>query len=255
MLAEKRRLEIVEWGNETGSRTIHELKERFAVTLMTINRDLKKLDEEGRLDVVRGGALAKGTALIETILSQRINFNLEAKQAIAEKALQFIKPGDSIFLDASTTSIILADKLKNLNIDNLTIITYSCVIINNLFPYDKITAISTGGTLLRKFHCYIGPLAESVVSNLRVDKFLFSVGAISINGDLTDSDIQEVNLKKKMIEASNEKLLMVESNKFNKKGLYRIVDLNKIDVLISDGEKSGEKFLEEIKNKGIRKII
>ena len=255
MLAERRRLKIIELVNKNNSVTIHELKEIFGVTLMTINRDLREVEKLQKIKIVRGGAISKSSNIIETALSERINFNIKAKQKIAEKAIKLIQSGDSLFLDASTTSIILAQKIKTMGFDNLTIITNSSVIINDLIEDKNINAICIGGTLLRKFHCFVGPLAELLVSQLRVAKFFFSASAISINGDLTDADIQEVNLKRKMIEASNEKFLMVESNKFNKIGLYKIVEMEKIDILITDDEKNGELFIEEIKNKGIKQII
>ena len=255
MLSEQRRLEIVEFVSKSGSGTVHELSEKFNVTLMTINRDLRKLEREGKLKAVRGGAISKSKRFTETLLSQRINFNLDAKQSIAEQAIKFIEPGDSILLDSSTTSIILTRRLRNLDIENLNIITNSTEILRELIPYEKFNVLSTGGTLLRKFHCFVGPIAELAVSQLRASKFFFSAGGVSINGELTDTDIQEVNLKKKMIEASNEKILMIESYKFNRTGLYKILDINEVDILISDGAKSGIPFMEEIRNKGIKTII
>ncbi|MCX6383510.1 MAG: DeoR/GlpR family DNA-binding transcription regulator [Actinobacteria bacterium] len=255
MLAEERRLKIIDFAETNGSCTVQELSQKFAVTLMTINRDLRKLGKEGKLKVVRGGAIAKSRKLTETSLSQRINFNLEAKLSIADKAIKLIEPNDSIFLDSSSTSIILARKLKELDIENVTIITNSTQILSDLIPYEKFNVLSTGGTLLRKFHCFVGPLAELLVSQLRVNKFFFSVGAVSINGELSDTDIQEVNLKKKMIEVSNEKILMVESYKFNKTGLYKIINIEEVDMIINDGMKSGEPFVEEIRSKGLKIII
>ena len=158
-------------------------------------------------------------------------------------------------MDSSSTSIILARKLKELDIENVTIITNSTQILSDLIPYEKFNVLSTGGTLLRKFHCFVGPLAELLVSQLRVNKFFFSVGAVSVNGELTDTDIQEVSLKKKMIEVSNEKILMVESYKFNKTGLYKIINIEEVDMIINDGMKSGEPFIEEIRNKGLKILI
>lgn len=254
MLAEKRRLEIVELVNEMGSSNIHELSKKFNVTLMTINRDLRKLEKEDKLVVVRGGVMTKSSRITETKLLQRINFNLEAKQKIAEKAITLIKPGDSILLDSSSTAIILSRKIRNLNIENLTIITNSDEIISELIPYEKFTVVSTGGTLLRKFNCFVGPLSELVLSQLRVNKFFFSVGAVSINGELTDTDIQDVNLKKKMIEISNEKILMLESYKFNKIGTYKVIDLKEVDMVVYDDFKIGELFSEEIRSRGLKII-
>lgn len=58
-----------------------------------------------------------------------------------------------------------------------------------------------------------------------------------------------------MIEVSNEKILMVESYKFNKTGLYKIINIEEIDMIINDGMKSGEPFVEEIRSKGLKIII
>jgi DeoR family fructose operon transcriptional repressor len=255
MLAEERRSEIIDFAETNGSCTVQELSQKFAVTLMTINRDLRKLEKEGKLKVVRGGAIAKSKRLTETNLAQRINYNLESKISIATKALKLIEPNDSIFLDSSSTAIILARKLKESDIENVTVVTNSTQILSDLIPYEKFNVLVVGGTLLRKFHCFIGPLAELIVSQLRVNKFFFSVGAVSLSGDLSDTDIQEVNLKKKMIEASNEKILMVESYKFNKTGLYKIINLKDVDMIINDGAKIGEPFVEEIRSKGLKIII
>lgn len=221
---------------------------------MTINRDLRKLEKEGKLIVVRGGAITESSRITEKRLSERINFHLEAKQIISDKVLPFIKSGDSILLDASSTSIVLARKIKNLDIDDLTILTNSTEILNELMPQKKFTIISTGGTLLRKFNCLVGPLSELVVSQLRVNKFFFSVGGVSVKGELTDTNIQEVNLKKKMIEISKEKILMVESYKFNKIGTYRIIDLKEVDMVISDDLKIGEPFTKDIRSMGLKLI-
>lgn len=187
----------------------------------------------------------------ESYFSQRINSNLGIKQILAEKALKYIKPGDSIMLDSSTTAIILCRKLMKENIKNLTIITNSNTIINELISQNDITIISTGGVLLSKFQCLVGPLAELLISQVRVNKFFFSVAGISIDGELTDTDIQEVNIKKKMMKVSTEKILLVGSPKFNKIGLYKVADIESLDLVISDGAKGSEPFIEEIKNKGV----
>lgn len=251
MLPEKRRAEIVKFVEESGSISVHELSKKFNVTLMTINRDLRKLDREGKLKSVRGGAISRNENILESYFSQRINSNLDVKKKLAEKAIKYVKPGDSICLDSSTTAIILCREIIKKDIKNLTIVTNSNTIINELISYNDITVISTGGILLRKFQCLVGPLAELLISQLRANKFFFSVAAMSINGELTDTDIQEVNVKKKMIKISNKKILLAGSHKFNKVGLYKVADIESLDLLITDGAKGGEAFLEEIKSKDI----
>jgi DeoR family transcriptional regulator, fructose operon transcriptional repressor len=142
-------------------------------------------------------------------------------------------------------------KIIQKSIKDITIITNSNTILNELIPYKNISVISTGGILLNKFNCYVGPLAELVVSQIRANKFFFSVAGVTSSGEITDTDIQEVNAKKKMIEVANKKILMVGSHKFNKAALYKVSDIKDIDLVICDGRKEGRIFMEKIKNKRI----
>jgi DeoR/GlpR family transcriptional regulator of sugar metabolism len=112
MLAEERRAEIVKFIEENGSVSVHDLSKKFYVTLMTINRDLKKLHREDKLKIVRGGAMARNRSIEETYFSQRINDKLDIKELLAEKAIKYIEHGDSIILDSSTTAIILSRSLS-----------------------------------------------------------------------------------------------------------------------------------------------
>jgi DeoR family transcriptional regulator, fructose operon transcriptional repressor len=255
MLAEKRRSEIIKYVEEKESVSIHELSDKFNVTIMTVNRDLRKLHKEGKLLAVRGGAMVRGKNIPESYFSQRIQSNMEIKQSLAEKAMKYIETGNSIMLDSSTTSIILNRKIMNENIENLTVITNSNIIINELIPRDDITVISTGGILLNKFQCLVGPLAELLISQIRVNIFFFSVAGISIDGELTDTDIQEVNVKKKMMKVSSKKILLVENYKFNRVGLYKVADVGSIDLIISNEKEQSKAFLEEIKNKGVKVVF
>ncbi|MBC7333034.1 MAG: DeoR/GlpR transcriptional regulator [Actinobacteria bacterium] len=222
---------------------------------MTINRDLRKLHKEGKLIAVRGGAMRRSRNIPESYFSQRINANLDVKHILAEKAIKYVKPGDSIILDSSTTAIILCRRIVQEGIRDLTIITNSNTIIHELASHENITVISTGGMLLSKFQCLVGPLAELLISQVRVNKFFFSVAGVSINGELTDTDIQEVNVKKKMMEVANKKILLVGSHKFNKVALYKVADIESLDLIISDGAKGGEAFLEAIRSKGIEVVV
>lgn len=252
MLSEKRRFEILKYVEERESASVHELSDKFNVTLMTINRDLRRLHNEGKLIAVRGGAIAKSRSVSESYFYQRIKTNLEVKKILAEKAIKHIEPGDSIMLDSSTTTIILCRKIIEKNIKNLTVVTNSNTIINELISHSDVTVISTGGILLSKFQCLVGPLAELLISQMRVNKFFFSVAGLSISGELTDTDIQEVSVKKKMMEVANKKILLAGSHKFNKVALYKVTNIESLDLIINDGAKGGETFLEAIRNKGVK---
>lgn len=255
MLSEKRRSEIVKYLEEKESVSVHELSKKFNVTLMTINRDLRALQKRGSLMAVRGGAMINSEGVHESFFSQRINSNLDEKQKLAEKALNYIEPDDSIMLDSSTTSIILSRMIIRKKIKNLTVVTNSNIIINDLINQKNITVISTGGMLLSKFQCLAGPLAELLISQLRVNKFFFSVAGVSIDGELTDTDIQEVNIKKCMMKVARKKILLVGSYKFNKVGLYKVADIEELDLVISNSTEEIEPFFEKIKSKEVTLVV
>jgi DeoR family transcriptional regulator, fructose operon transcriptional repressor len=251
MLTEERRLQIAKYVKDKGSTTIHELADNFNVTLMTINRDLRKLDKEGKIKTVRGGAIAKNLYIEESFFPQRIKKSLVAKEILADKAVKLITPGDSLLLDSSTTATILCRRIIKEDLRNITIITNNITIINELMTNNSIEVLSTGGTILNKFNCFVGPLAELLISQIRATKLFFSVVGVSIEGELTDTDIQEANIKKKMMEVASEKILLAGSHKFNKVGLYKISDLENIDLVITDLEKIEGAFIEEIKKKEV----
>lgn len=72
---------------------------------------------------------------------------------------------------------------------------------------------------------------------------------------LTDTDIQEVNVKKKMMKVASKKILLVENYKFNKVGLYKVADIESLDLIISNEKEQSKALLEEIKSKGVKIVF
>ena len=100
--------------------TIKQLQELCPdVSLMTIHRDLDALVQSGAVVKVRGGARAvrhTGDPGFEV----RLQENNTGKRIIANKALSLIQPGSTIFLDASTTNLMLARALPDINLNIFT---------------------------------------------------------------------------------------------------------------------------------------
>jgi DeoR family fructose operon transcriptional repressor len=257
MFAAERRSELAKIVNERGSVSVHELSKNFQVTLMTINRDLRDLSREGKLVAVRGGAISNNYSIHGSFSSQRINAFIEIKQRLAAKALDYIQQGDSIVLDSSTTSFVLARTIAKRHIQNITVITNSIAILEELMPYRNINLMGTGGNTLDRSSCFVGPLSELVLSQLRADKLFFSVAGLNENGDLTDGETSEASVKRKMIEISQKKILLIGSYKLHKYSLNKVASLNEIDTMICDLAKNDGLFLErffEIKSLKIETV-
>jgi DeoR/GlpR family transcriptional regulator of sugar metabolism len=140
---------------------------------MTINRDLRFLDKSNSIIKIHGGAIFPKSKLYELNYDKRVTTHLREKEIIAQKAINFINYRDSIILDDSTISIILARYLAKQQFSALTVITNSSLVTDELKFSENITLISTGGEYNPKFGSFTGIYSELVLSKLRAKK-LFS---------------------------------------------------------------------------------
>ncbi len=137
---------------EKGAVTVKELGALFPeVSLMTIHRDLEKLEREGVITRTRGGAIAvtQGSSPTEAKLEARMQTNMKAKREMAKKALKLIEPGSAIFMDAGTSSIALAQTLPDMDLNifttapnvaielSQTVRTYDSYVLRNFKPAES----------------------------------------------------------------------------------------------------------------------
>lgn len=254
ILSSERLDKIVEIVKKKGAVTVKELTEIFSVTERTINRDLKFMDRENFLKKVHGGAVLPKEFIPDLMFEDNIKAQIQEKKIIAKKALEFIYEDDSLILDASTTSIILAREIVKKNINNLTIISNSTYTIDALKKLPNSNIICTGGEYIVKNGSLVGIYSESMLSRIRAKKLFFSVAGISLSDGLTDSVTSEKNIKNIMMEVSGEINLLVISNKINKVAVHRVAPISSIDRLIIDSGAS-ESFINGVKDLGVDIIV
>ncbi|MBQ7039889.1 MAG: DeoR/GlpR transcriptional regulator, partial [Clostridia bacterium] len=114
MFALERQKIILEQLKENGAVLVSKLSVELGVTEETVRRDLEKLEAKELLLRTHGGAIPLENTKMELSLEKRKNTNTEIKEQLAAEAAKFIVPGDTIFLDASTTTFYLAKELKRL---------------------------------------------------------------------------------------------------------------------------------------------
>jgi DeoR family transcriptional regulator, fructose operon transcriptional repressor len=247
MTPRERRNKIVGIIKERGEVTTNELCAITEKSTMTINRDLRFLDKNNTITKIHGGAVYPKSKLYDLNYDKRITAHIKEKELIAKKAINFIKDRDTIILDNSTTSMVLARYLAKQNISELTVITNSNYVIEELRFSENITLISTGGEYIPKYNSLAGIYAELTLSKLRAGKLFFSVAGISIKDGLTDGNSTEIEIKNKMFEISNKIYLLIDSHKFNNVLTHKIGDISIVDVIICD-RKIEPEFLTELKN-------
>lgn len=244
MLAAERRQLILDKLQENESVNVKNLSKDFDVSKETIRRDLEKLQNKNLLKKIHGGAVPINKKE-ELSFNIRKKQNIKEKEEIAQKALKYIKEGDTIFLDISSTAMYLARALKE--IKNITVITNSAKIITELANNKEINAIATGGVLVPNSISFVGPYANSMVNNYFADKFFASCKGISARYGATDSSDLEIEVKKNMVNRASEVIILADYSKFQERGLSSFAEVNKIDKIISDssvGQKIKDDFLK-----------
>ena len=253
MLAIERRNEILEKLQTDRRVVVSELSQLYDVSEETIRRDLEKLVNDGYAIKSYGGAVINENINIELPFNIRKNRNIVGKQHIAELVSNLIQDGDSLMLDASSTAVYIAKTLQEKGRKNLTIITNSIEIIIELFDVQDWTILSTGGSSREGSFALVGPQTDRMLSSYHVDKAIISCKGIDISAGVTDSDDLHANNKRTMLSAAKEKILAVDSSKFDRIAFTEIGTLEDLTAVITD-EKPEDKWLQVFKDSGVKCI-
>lgn len=232
MFGVERRSKIMSVLYDKRSILVQEAAASFGVTEETVRRDLKALESQGLLSRTYGGAVLADDTRIEAPLEIREGINIAGKDSIGRYAAGMVNDGDTILLDASTSSLYVAKHIKYKK--NLTVITNAERIILELSNCDDMTLISTGGILRKKSLSYVGRAAENAISNYYANKLFFSCKGFSPKRELTDSNEQESEIRKTMIRCSSQVIFLCDHTKFDKVGYVNTAKLSDISTIITD---------------------
>ncbi|WP_249872371.1 DeoR/GlpR family DNA-binding transcription regulator [Oceanobacillus saliphilus] len=209
------------------------LSNKLAVTPETIRRDLEYLEERGEVKRVHGGAILKQTNISETNFLVRESINIKEKQQIAMEACHFVKEGDFIALDVSTTNTEISKQLVK-NFNKLSIFTNSLVIATILTENPNFTIFLPNGKLRNSELCILGASTVSYINRFHFDTFFMSVSGISLKEGLTDYGDGEFEVKMAMFANSIKKFAVADHTKFDNTAMLRIGDLQSVDGIITD---------------------
>jgi DeoR family fructose operon transcriptional repressor len=212
---------------------VPELARLLEVSEGTIRNDLRSLSQAGRLKRVRGGAVADGSIRIEApAFAARARVNAEAKSYLAREATRLIDDGDTILCDASSTVYHLAHYLDQFH--NLTIITNGIELARSLATHSTHRVVLLGGKLRNDAAAVSGPIAERALEDLRVKTVFLSATGLVPDSGLYEVDIEEAQLKRKMIAAANLVVALIDSSKVGKVDLSLFARLDQISRLFID---------------------
>lgn len=217
---------------QEGQMSVEALADRFGVSAETIRRDLAQLAEGGLVQKVHGGA-KRLRLLSEGSFQERMTENAAAKRIIAEKLVQLVEPGDTLFIDTGSTTLIAAEALAG--VGGLTVITNSLRIAQVLGAAPAGNRVFLlGGSFNAANDQTVGPVALAQIAAFQADRALLTVAGFDADAGATDADFDESQLARAMIENAEQLVLLVDGSKFGRKAAFRVCPARRVDLLVTD---------------------
>ncbi|MEG1847056.1 MAG: DeoR/GlpR family DNA-binding transcription regulator [Lachnospiraceae bacterium] len=248
MLAIERRNEILAKLQDESKVLVSDLSQYYEVTEETIRRDLEKLEQDGFAKKTYGGAILCDNLNLELPYNIRKRTNIKGKQKIAKLIADMIMDGDRIMFDSSSTALYVAKEIKQRK--NITVITNSIEILLELADKTEWKVLSTGGLLKEGALSLVGQQAEQMIDNFYMDKVIISCKGIDKEYGITDSNEPDVQIKKHMLRAAKQKILAVDSTKFDRISFMKLGELSVMDTFVTD-LRPNEIWIDTIEREGI----
>ncbi|WP_343951783.1 DeoR/GlpR family DNA-binding transcription regulator [Nonomuraea longicatena] len=231
MLQHLRHEEIMRRVRQSGATSVADLARLLGVSPSTIRRDLEVLDRDGTLRRVRGGALASFDADDDRPFSEVAAVDEQDKDAVAARAAELVRDGDVVLLDIGTTTVCLARRLRGREV---TVVTSSLAVLDVLRSDPVVELLLLGGRLRKQYHSLVGVLTEESLRQVVADRVFLGGSGVRPDGQLVDTTLAEVPLKRAMIASARQVVLLVDHHKFPGSGALRVCGPEDIDVIVTN---------------------
>lgn len=225
--------EIEAYLQKTGSATNEELLEIFKISMQTLRRDLKELEDRKIVSKVYGGVVINEDESkrnpFNIDINSRTTSHLKEKEIIGELAAKVIQKNDIIFVDSGTTACHIIPYLdKTLNI---TVLTNSILAMEALKNCEGIKVILLGGEYQPRSMSF---RFDSQNAHYYYTKAFISTVGLSLTKGLTNMDPLDGMLKHFIMSRSEEIYLLCDSSKIGCVAFNQFGNLDMIHVLVTD---------------------
>lgn len=216
---------------ETGEINTEAISSALGISLVTIRKDFKELEQAGQLVRVHGGARLSFSKFTNSFDSDYI----DTKSIVAKQAASLIKNGEIIFLGSGTTCIEIAKQIKHSH-KNLTIVSNNLNILTELAGTPTFSVLGTGGQInyLENFSVFHGDFVINFLDKVLVQKAFLTADGVSLKNGYTTHNRNEFHLYESIRKISEEMIFVVEGWKFNKNSILRLAEMDSINTIVSD---------------------
>jgi DeoR family transcriptional regulator, aga operon transcriptional repressor len=231
---EERRQEILNLVNSHGRVAVADLSTQFGVSEVTIRADLQALAESGLLVRTYGGAISTTYSLQELSLLQRRQQHIPEKQRIGAAGAALVKDGEAVFVDSSSTALVVAQHLKSRR--DLTLVTNSLVIAQEMLGLPNVTVVMPGGTLHHDTVSLIGPEGLAFLEQYHIRQGFFGAYGLSVEAGLTDGSAPESEIKRALVKLCYKVVVVADATKWGRTGVTSYAALADVDTVITDAQ-------------------
>jgi DeoR/GlpR family transcriptional regulator of sugar metabolism len=229
MALTERQKEILKILKSTKNQAVNSLAKELYVSEATIRRDLAEMQNMGLVERSHGGATLPENAE-EVSIFFRMERNANEKERVATKALLYIPPFKSVFIDSSSTALALAERI---DLNHKTVVTNNLQTAIQLSKKPNISLILLGGTVHFNTNSTTGSWTTRQMDDFNFDLMLTSCASV-IDGGAYERSLDGRELKQMAFKKSKRRILLVDHTKFNEQGTYCTAKLKDYDVVITD---------------------
>jgi DeoR/GlpR family transcriptional regulator of sugar metabolism len=244
---------ILQQLQDHGSMSVRDLAVAAGVSPATAHRQLTRLEDMGIVIRTRGGAQIVRQESLAPPFEQRIGAAVEAKQAIAQQALQLVPVGGALFLDSSTTCLYAARAINRSIKREVTLVTNSPTILSE-FSSPAARVIGTPGELDLSLRALGGPWTVEFLEGLNLDVAFISGFGMTIDGWLTTTKRLIVDVLQQAMRRSTAVYVLLDSTKLGRRGLLDIVDTHQAAGVIVDRGITGEQA-RHLRSRGVNVVV
>lgn len=249
MIPAERRDYIYRYVHERNIVPINELAQELDVSHMTVRRDIQLLEAEGKVVSVSGGVRLNDAVKQELAYSEKASIHHNSKVAIGLAAAELVEDGQVIYLDAGTTTFEVARGIARKA--NLTVVTNDFTIAHYLMQYPQLTLFHTGGLVDVRNRSCVGQAAAALLASLNLDLAFISSSSWDLERGMSTPTENKVMVKQALLKVARRRVLVSDSSKYGKYGMFRICPLQALTDIISDGGLA-EETAEQLRGQGLQ---
>ena len=230
-----------------GFASIDELCDLFHVSKNTIRRDLGELESRKSITKVYGGVTAN-TKLEVAPIPVRKTQDTDAKTLIGYMAAKYVEDGDTIFIDAGTTTVNIISNIAQKK--NITLISHSMLALSEATKYRDLSIISLGGFFNHDTSSFFGISTFENLKELRINKAFIGCTGVSLNAGVTSLTYFESEIKRGIVARSSNVILMTDATKIGREGMITICPFARLAAFVTD-IKPPDEYVDYCSSNGI----